>query len=222
MLTLAIDASTYTASAALLDDATVLVETEAAMRGAEEERLLPAIASLFERAQCTPRELTGIICGAGPGSFTSLRIAGATAKGLALAAEAPLYAVSSLALIVAGAEDTRAADPARWMATADAMRGEFFAQCFDVTGDGSVSPAGRLMLIQRETLGTHAEALGARIIGPGQAVHALPRATGVLRITEATADDARVSLESWEPVYGRLAEAQVRWEAEHGRPLPRS
>jgi tRNA threonylcarbamoyladenosine biosynthesis protein TsaB len=23
----------------------------------------------------------------------------------------------------------------------------------------------------------------------------------------------------WEPAYGRLAEAQVKWEAAHGRPL---
>ena len=28
-----------------------------------------------------------------------------------------------------------------------------------------------------------------------------------------------VDLASWEPVYGRLAEAQVKWEAAHGRPL---
>jgi hypothetical protein len=28
-------------------------------------------------------------------------------------------------------------------------------------------------------------------------------------------------LASWEPSYGRLAEAQVKWEAEHGRPLAR-
>ena len=26
-------------------------------------------------------------------------------------------------------------------------------------------------------------------------------------------------LAAWEPAYGRLAEAQVKWEAAHGRPL---
>jgi tRNA threonylcarbamoyladenosine biosynthesis protein TsaB len=26
-------------------------------------------------------------------------------------------------------------------------------------------------------------------------------------------------LNTWEPAYGRLAEAQVKWEAAHGRPL---
>jgi tRNA threonylcarbamoyladenosine biosynthesis protein TsaB len=28
-----------------------------------------------------------------------------------------------------------------------------------------------------------------------------------------------VDLARWEPMYGRLAEAQVKWEAAHGRPL---
>jgi tRNA threonylcarbamoyladenosine biosynthesis protein TsaB len=222
MLTLAIDASTYSASVALLDGAAMLAEMGAAMRGADEERLLPAIASLFEQAKRTPREVTAIVCGAGPGSFTSLRIAGATAKGLALAAGAPLYAVSSLALIVAGAEATRTSDRSRWMATADAMRGEYFSQCFDTAANGSVFPAGPVTLLAREELSAHAEALDAMIIGPDQVVHAFPRAAGILRIPEATSPDARVSVESWEPAYGRLAEAQVRWEAEHGRPLPRS
>jgi tRNA threonylcarbamoyladenosine biosynthesis protein TsaB len=34
--------------------------------------------------------------------------------------------------------------------------------------------------------------------------------------------DGPVDLASWEPDYGRLAEAQVRWERAHGRPLPRA
>jgi tRNA threonylcarbamoyladenosine biosynthesis protein TsaB len=29
-----------------------------------------------------------------------------------------------------------------------------------------------------------------------------------------------VNIGSWEPAYGRLAEAQVKWESAHGRPLP--
>jgi hypothetical protein len=29
-------------------------------------------------------------------------------------------------------------------------------------------------------------------------------------------------VEEWEPLYGRPAEAQARWETAHGRPLPDS
>jgi len=32
-------------------------------------------------------------------------------------------------------------------------------------------------------------------------------------------DAGPIAIETWEPDYGRLAEAQVRWEAAHGRPL---
>jgi hypothetical protein len=32
--------------------------------------------------------------------------------------------------------------------------------------------------------------------------------------------DGPVDLASWEPDYGRVAEAQRRWEAAHGRAMP--
>jgi tRNA threonylcarbamoyladenosine biosynthesis protein TsaB len=35
-------------------------------------------------------------------------------------------------------------------------------------------------------------------------------------------DRGPVDIDTWEPQYGRLAEAQVKWEAAHGRPLPAS
>ena len=47
----------------------------------------------------------------------------------------------------------------------------------------------------------------------------IPSARGVARMA-ALLEDGQVSLQQWEPNYGRLAEAQVRWEAAHGRELP--
>jgi tRNA threonylcarbamoyladenosine biosynthesis protein TsaB len=38
-------------------------------------------------------------------------------------------------------------------------------------------------------------------------------------LLESVIEQGPVDLASWEPDYGRLAEAQVRWEAAHGRPL---
>ena len=52
-----------------------------------------------------------IVCGAGPGSFTSLRIAGSIAKGIAGGANRPLYAVPSMALMVGGLTATTGLDP---------------------------------------------------------------------------------------------------------------
>lgn len=58
--------------------------------------LVPAISSLLEGARATPGDLGGLVVGAGPGSFTGVRVAAATAKGLAAALEVPVWAVSSL------------------------------------------------------------------------------------------------------------------------------
>jgi tRNA threonylcarbamoyladenosine biosynthesis protein TsaB len=46
-----------------------------------------------------------------------------------------------------------------------------------------------------------------------------PSAAHLLRIA-ASAWSGAVPLDGWEPDYGRLAEAQVKWEASNGAPLP--
>jgi hypothetical protein len=60
-----------------------------------------------------------------------------------------------------------------------------------------------------------------KVIGPGQRWEATPHARGVAPILGSIIESGPVDLASWEPDYGRLAEAQVRWEAAHGRPLNR-
>jgi hypothetical protein len=46
-----------------------------------------------------------------------------------------------------------------------------------------------------------------------------PLARGAAHITNLIDAAEPADLASWEPAYGRLAEAQVKWEATHGRPL---
>src|SRR5665213_2958158 len=98
MITLVIDASTYVGTVAVLRDRTVVAEGEALMRGEAEERLMPAVAAVLGEAGSSVRDVNRVICGAGPGSFTSLRIAGAIAKGIVLgngARAEGLFAMSS-------------------------------------------------------------------------------------------------------------------------------
>src|SRR5689334_9644524 len=102
MISLAIEASTYVGTVAVIRDGNVVAERETAMRGEHEERLMPAVADALGSAGVAPNAIDRVVCGAGPGSFTSLRIAAAIAKGLALSSGASLYPVSSLFLIVAG------------------------------------------------------------------------------------------------------------------------
>ena len=53
-------------------------------------------------------------------------------------------------------------------------------------------------------------------------MEAAPHARGVVRALAWLGARGPVSLDEWEPDYGRLAEAQVQWEDAHGRPLPRA
>src|SRR5512142_1116199 len=103
MLTLALEAATSIGSVAVFRGRELLASREVAMRSGAEEHLLPAIDDALRQAGATTRDLACVVCGAGPGSFTSLRVSASLAKGLAFAEGIPLFAVPSLALIAADA-----------------------------------------------------------------------------------------------------------------------
>ena len=67
---LAVDASSAQGSAAVLRAGRVIGEATVALRSSTEERLLPAIADAMAAAGVRAGELTAVLCGAGPGSFT--------------------------------------------------------------------------------------------------------------------------------------------------------
>lgn len=212
-LTLAIDASTYAGSVCVLRGDRVLSESTTAMRGIDEERLLPAIDETLRSAGVTVTEVQRVVCGAGPGSFTSLRISASIAKGVAQGRSVPLFAVSSLALIVAGSVAPPMAG--EYLAALDALRGESYVSRCVVDDRGLVVQVGETKLVPTDEL--HAATM--RVVGPAWPGEAAPHARGVARLGVSLG--APVDLASWEPSYGRLAEAQVKWEAAHGRPLPR-
>jgi tRNA threonylcarbamoyladenosine biosynthesis protein TsaB len=216
MISLAIEASTYAGSVAVIRNGVVVVEAETAMRGEREERLMPAVADALAAAGVAPNAIDRVVCGAGPGSFTSLRIAGAIAKGLAFASGAPLFAVSSLLLVVAGAHPELA--PGRYVAAVDAMRGDVFAAAFSVT-DAAILAESPTTILAKAELDGFAREHAAHVVGPGESIPVVPHARGVAVLGGRVAWPDAVDLASWEPDYGRLAEAQVRWEAAHGRAL---
>jgi tRNA threonylcarbamoyladenosine biosynthesis protein TsaB len=92
---LAIDASTEACSVALISSEQVIHEFCLAPRK-HAELLLPMVDKILSRAGVKLTELDAIACSLGPGAFTGLRIAIATAQGLSYAANVPCIGVSSL------------------------------------------------------------------------------------------------------------------------------
>ncbi|HKW49239.1 MAG TPA: tRNA (adenosine(37)-N6)-threonylcarbamoyltransferase complex dimerization subunit type 1 TsaB [Gemmatimonadaceae bacterium] len=217
MITLAVDASTYVGTTAVLRDGKILADADAVMRGRESEALMPAVVATLSRASVSVRDLSRVVCGAGPGSFTSLRIAASIAKGIAAGVGCPLYAISSLALLAAGDGAPR---PGRFLAALDALRGEAYVGGFSVEGSGEIVVIMPPSLVRQQDVATVAKTLGAVTIGPGQEIDRAPKARGVMALEGIIEASGPVDLGGWEPAYGRNAEAQVRWEAAHGQPLP--
>lgn len=219
--TLAIEGSTYAGSVALLHDDRVmaertLVDRGIPTRGGREERVLPSVAECLVDARVDVGSISRVVCGSGPGSFTSLRIAASVAKGIAVGVGIPMYSVSSLLLTVAAAGSL---DVGLYLSVIPAMREEWFAMLIELSRDREVVGRGDAFIVADGKLAEAARGLDARVIGLGQELDFRPHARGVASLMNQIVAAGPVEIETWEPDYGRLAEAQVRWEAAHGRPL---
>jgi len=90
-----------------------------------EPQLLALVDETLTEARIEPRQLGGVIALAGPGSFTGLRIACATALGLGRALGVPAGGVSTLEVLA-----HEASSAGTVLAVVDALRGEWFVQAF--------------------------------------------------------------------------------------------
>ncbi len=96
MLTLGIESSGKTASAALAEDGVLLSEYTLNIGLTHSQTLLPLVAEIFSRTGKKVSDLNLVAVSAGPGSFTGLRIGAATGKGIALSRDIPMACVSTL------------------------------------------------------------------------------------------------------------------------------
>lgn len=99
---LVLDTSTEWCSAALWLDGQVRARRELAEQR-HSSLILPMVDDLLKEAGVSLRALDGIGYGAGPGSFTGLRIACAVTQGLAFGAGLPVVGVSTLESLAAQA-----------------------------------------------------------------------------------------------------------------------
>lgn len=219
---LALDSSTSTGSVAVGDRGGILAEVVRDVAGGHSSALLPAVDQVMSAAGLKPRDLAGVVVGEGPGSFTGLRIAGATAKGMLQALRVPLYGYSGLLATAASAWS--AAGPV--CALFDARRRDVFAGCYRFGGGVEVVMGPEALslevLVERfrgedhpplfvgEGALQHAaeleRELGARV---GPAHLALPRASALVWLTFAAPELGLVEDPgAWEPEYLRASGAE--------------
>jgi tRNA threonylcarbamoyladenosine biosynthesis protein TsaB len=86
---------------ALYDGTQVLAEMHWQTKTHHTIELAPAVDELITRCNIKPVELKAIACALGPGSFTSLRIGLAFAKGLALSLRIPILGIPTFDYLVA-------------------------------------------------------------------------------------------------------------------------
>ena len=121
---LALDSSTEYCSVALFIDGEYADRCERAEQR-HSELLLPMIDAVLTQGSLTLRDLDAIAFGAGPGSFTGLRIACGVAQGLAFGASRPVVAVPTLLALA------QATDAARVLAILDARMGEIYLAAYE-------------------------------------------------------------------------------------------
>lgn len=93
---LAMDTSTAQTGLALYDGVQVIAERMWWVRGHHSRELAPALADMLEQSGVSAEALRAIGVAIGPGSFTSLRVGLAFAKGLALARGLALIGIPTL------------------------------------------------------------------------------------------------------------------------------
>jgi len=218
---LAMDTATPTGSVAAGQGEQTLAEAVIGVEVRHSEALLPAVAFVLERAGLSPRDLAAIAVGGGPGSFTGVRIAAATAKGMARALRIPLYAFSSLEVLAVSA----GLDRSPVCALFDARRDEVYAGCYRRSEDGRVetlmAPAAVPILDAIEAVSSYAPLFagpGARACEAILREHgcdvasgpiALPRASALLWLMATEPRRGLIDLPAaWQPGYGRAPGAR--------------
>ena len=226
---LAFDTSTDVMSVAVQRTvgSTPQVWQQTAVGGAQTSaHLIPLIQQLMAQADLRFDQLSAIVFGRGPGSFTGLRTACSVAQGLAWGAKVPVLPVDTL---LAVAEDARhqCVDPMRdrqVTALLDARMDELYAACYsfesglwrEVKGPGLIRPesveanddatlAGNVFVVYGDRLPTSA----------ALRVAALPTASALLRLAPGfLANGGALPAELALPLYIRDKVAKTTAERE--------
>lgn len=216
MKVLAFDTSSKALSVALLEEENRLAELTLTIKKNHSITLMPTIEFLMASIDWKPTDLDRIVVAEGPGSYTGLRIAVATAKTLAQTLKIDLVGVSSLLALVPEEIEGLA------IPVMDARRNHVYAGFYQE--DQLVYPEGHLSFeavlervkgAEKVTFLGEVEAFREQIqeaLPNAQMVETLPDAVriGRLGLTKET-----VSVHGFVPNYLKRVEAEENWLKDH-------
>jgi len=129
---LSLDCATTGCSVCVWQGGVVLSAQSQEMARGQAEILMPMIQEVLRAAHVLPDDLDAIGVTRGPGAFTGLRIALASARGLALSLDIPCVGVTTLeVLALAVPEDER--KNRSILACVESKRADIYVQLFDAT-----------------------------------------------------------------------------------------
>ena len=216
MKVLAFDTSSKALSLAILEDKQVLAETTINIKKNHSITLMPAIDFLMASLDWTPKDLDRIVVAEGPGSYTGLRIAVATAKTLAHTLNIELIGMSSLLSLVPRQQE------GLLVPLMDARRNNVYAGFYE--NAKPVMPEAHLSFAEVLEKGTDAEQVTfVGEVGPfvEQIQEQLPQAS----YQETLPNAANLALWAWDkkadslhdfvPNYLKRVEAEENWLKNH-------
>lgn len=149
------DTAQKAGSVALITDESVL-ETGLSAGVRPSDGLVDAVSDLLLRAKISRNSLGCIVVGVGPGSFTGVRVALATAKGLAQGLGCALVGASSLALLAMHE------GPGLWLVGLPVGTDEMLASLLDISSAGVATQLLFEGLYERDVLATEVSRILAR------------------------------------------------------------
>lgn len=198
MRVVALEASLVLGSVAAYDAETLLAEISLDPRVRTARSLAPGVQQLLRQVGWRPGDVQLVATSIGPGSFTGVRVALATAKALAYAWKVPVVGIDTLHAIAAQAPG----DAETIFAAIDAQRRQLFVERFRrVAGDlKALGPP--QVLDNASFMETLASApAGTLVTGPG-----LERLRDLLPATVAVAEPSQ-----WNPTAATVG--QLAWRA---------
>ncbi|HEY1065017.1 MAG TPA: tRNA (adenosine(37)-N6)-threonylcarbamoyltransferase complex dimerization subunit type 1 TsaB [Pirellulales bacterium] len=230
---LAIESSQGGGSLALRDGDRLVATRTIASTERTVQTLAPRLQEILQSAGWSPRDVQVVAVGVGPGSFTGVRIAVATAKSFAWAIGAQIIAVETFDALAAGATNWTTLS-----AAVDAQRGQVYAARF--TRPSEDAPATRTpVAIVNESdwlaslppgglvVGAALDKLAAKL--PSHAVLAPEEQRRATAVGVAIVASARIAAGSFDdvwklqPLYIRQSAAEEVWDKKHGpRPTPKA